>query len=164
MCSSDLWRQGLAIAEVPSVYASAPEERAVLDLYGESLDRSSGELEMRARALTCYYQAHHRRPVPEVCMGTGLSTPRESLQKWLMNQASRGAPLSKTLQSVGIGAVVLHLDTLRASDALLLEQSLQTELGPPLRSNDGGERLLLFALPSSDLLRARETFRRLLDG
>ena len=138
-------RLSWGIAEVPSAYASAPPERAVLDLFGEALDPSSGELEMRSRVLGCYYQSFHHRPITEVCIGTSVQSPREELSRWLM-QHTDDQDLLKKLGEAGIGAVVLHLDTLRPADARVLAQALQAA-GPPVETSDGGEHLQLFALP-----------------
>jgi hypothetical protein len=94
-------------------------------------------------------------------MGTGLTSPRELLQKWLVQQATQKLPLSATLQRVGIGAVVLHLQTLRPADALFLSTALEAEFGPPRISADGGEDLRLYPVPSGSTDHAREMVRSL---
>lgn len=149
------------IATVPSAYASAPEGRAVLDIYGESLDASSGELEMRARALGCYYQSVHRRPIAEVCIGTGIQSPREKLSRFLMRGLGQNPEGTiHALEAVGIGAIALHLDTLRPADALVLETGLSGVLGTPAESQDGGEHLLLFGLTATE----EGNFRKGMEG
>lgn len=158
------------IAGVPSAYLSAPPDRAVLDIYGEALDPTSGELEMRARALSCYYQSLHHRPIPEVCIGTGIQSPREVLSRWLVRELSRADQKSgstlKILEETGIGSVALHLDTLRPADAKILENGLRSLLGPPVaETKDAGERLQIFSLSSTqyDVLKARQWMKGL-DG
>jgi hypothetical protein len=147
-------RLARGIAEVPSAYLSVPAERAVLDVYGETLDPSSGEMEMRSRILGCYYQGVHHRPIPEVCIGTGIRSPREGVSRWLMGALSAAGAdpkaIVKTLGDAGIGAVALHLDTLRPADAEILKAGLGSVLGPPVaETKDGGERLQIFSLTTT---------------
>jgi hypothetical protein len=158
------------IATVPSGYAATPPDRAVLDVFGEALDPSSGELEMRARALGCYYQSVHRRPILEVCMGTAIESPREQLNRWLMRHLSEKDSdrqnIKKVLEEAGVGAVAIHTDTLRAADAKILSEGLEEMLGAPVsETKDGGERLQIFSLSSAqdDVLRFRKRMKDL-DG
>ena len=159
-------RQAQGIAGLPSAYLAAPETGAVLDLFGEALDPSSGELEMRARALGCYYQSQHHRPIPEVCIGTAIQSPREFLSRRLMRQLSAGDPKSmlNQLESVGIGSIALHLDTLRPADAKILQAGLELVLGPPVaETKDAGERLQIFSLSSvhNDVFQYRQNMKSL---
>lgn len=150
------------VAATPSAYGAAPEDRAVLDLYGEAFDRSSGELEMWARNLACYHQAWHGRPIFEVCIGTSVESPRELAGRWvgmaLLAAETAGDPdlaldrVRSRLQDLGVGAVALHPDFFRPSDARALARSLEALLGAPLaESRDGGEHLLVYgvAAPSA---------------
>jgi hypothetical protein len=144
-------RQGWGIASLPSAYRALPDDRPVLEVYGEVLDPSSGEMEMRVRALGCYDQTLHGKPIPEVCIGTALQSPREIMDRWLMRQLSEKdvdpAAVVGVLEKGGVGAVALHLDTLRPSDAKFLFDRLEGALGPPLsESKDAGERLQIFSL------------------
>ena len=151
------WRLSSPVAGVPSVYASAPEGRAVLDLWAQPADGSSGEMEMWARNLTCYYAGQHQRPTPEVCIGTGVRSPREVLDAWLTQKvlaaadpatdtASRAAV--KTLGDMGFGAVALHPDLYRPADAVLLQSAFSALFGPPVESTDAGEHVVLYTVPA----------------
>lgn len=143
-------RQAVALATTPSAYAAAPKDRATLDLYGAVLGRSSNEMEMRARVLSCYYQAHHRRPIFEVCIGTETSSPREALSGWLIAAllGERSAEeVIRTLQDVGAGAVALHTDTFRPGDLAGLQQALSRLFGLPATSTDGGDPLEVYRVP-----------------
>lgn len=148
------FRQQQAPSKIPSVYAEIPEGMAVLDLYGEVLGPSSGDWKMRLRALGCYYQSQHRRPSAELCIGTGISSPRERLAQWFVAKItdSTESPqaLLKKISATGIGAIILHLDTLRPGDVQVLEEKIGGVLGAPFaESKDGGERLEVFTLSSA---------------
>ncbi len=146
------WRLRTQIGGVPSAYASAPPDRAVLDLWARPLDRSSGEVEMWSRALTCYYQAFHARPVLEVCLGTDIDSPREIVDHWLGGQLLGPAPdlaaIADRIGALGVGAVVLHADVYRPGDRDLLVTALTATFGPvEADTQDGGERVLLWVVP-----------------
>jgi hypothetical protein len=158
------------VAEVPSAYASAPEGGAVLDLYPEAFDRDALELELHARALGCFYAAHHGRPTLDACIRTSADSPREVVQAWLWprlyaaDSASREDTTAR-LAELGIGAVVLHELYFRTTDRAALEAGLEAVLGPrAARSADGGEPLSLWSVPGavSDPARARGAYAELL--
>ena len=149
------------IAQVPSAYALAPGDKTVLDLFGAAFDRSSGEVEMWARNLSCYYQATHGRPIFEVCIGTSIDSPRELVDRWLAMrlmqfQDEGGAAVgpqrvADRLAELDVGAVVLHGDFYRPNDRDAVEAGLRRVLGPPLgESWDGGEHVLVFAVSGRD--------------
>ena len=145
-------RQAVAIATSPSAYLAAPEDRAVLDLYGMVLGRSSNEMEMRARVLSCYYQAHHRLPIFEVCIGTETRSPRGRLSEWLVAQllgsTVDNAYALRGLQDVGAGSIALHTATFRPGDLSGLQQALALLVGTPAAtSTDGGDPLELYIIP-----------------
>lgn len=135
-------------AAAPSAYAAAPLDRPLLDLYGRPVDRSGGELEMWARNLGCYYQARHRRPILEVCIGTAVQSPREHVQRYLLRRLGDPAAV-QTLTALGLGAVAVHADTFRPGDLDWLASALAARLGEPAESADGGERLLLWVVPAT---------------
>jgi hypothetical protein len=146
------WRLRSQIGTVPSAYAAAPEGRAVLDLWARPLDRSSGEAEMWARALTCYYQAFHARPVLEVCMGTNVDSPREAVDSWLGTRLLATQPdtavIAGYMGRLGVGAIVLHADVYRPADRDVLAAALTTTFGPAAAdTRDGGEHVLLWVVP-----------------
>lgn len=140
------WRLRAQAGGVPSAYTSG--EGAVLDLWPRAADRSSGELELWARALGCYYQAFHRRPTLEVCLGTSVDSPRERVDRWLTKGLLRGdTGLVEGLQALGIGAVVLHAGLYRAGDREALAAALTERLGEATRSTDGGESVWAWSVP-----------------
>ncbi len=148
------WRTSVAVAGLPSAYNAAPAGQAVLDLWAQPADHSSGDIAMWSRNLTCYYAGLHHRPTPEVCIGTGVRSPREVLDGWLTQHvladpADQGA--AWTLTQLGIGAVAVHLDLYREGDAASLRQGLETLLGPPLaESTDAGDHLVVYGVPAGD--------------
>lgn len=135
-------------AAAPSAYAAAPADRPVLDLFGRPVDHSGGEVEMWARNLGCYYQVHHRRPLLEVCIGTAVDSPREVAQRFLFRRLDRPDAYQR-LAELGVGALAVHLDFFTAADGAYLEAALTRALGPPVASDDGGERLLVYVLPAT---------------
>ncbi|MDP2314492.1 MAG: hypothetical protein Q8P41_16435 [Pseudomonadota bacterium] len=146
------WRLRSQIGTIPSAYASAPEGRAILDLWARPLDRSSGELEMWSRALTCYYQAFHARPVLEVCMGTNIDSPREIVDRWLggrlLAPGTDAGWLAERIGSLGVGAIALHADVYRPADRDVLIDALTATFGAVVAdTDDGGERILLWVVP-----------------
>lgn len=148
------FRQQQMVAEIPSVYSKLSSDVVVLDIYGEVIGPTSGDWKMRLRGLGCYYQGSHQRRLPELCIGTAISSPRERLSQWFVAQATDSAGLDQQdqqrLTSWGIGAIVLHLDSLRPADVRALQEKLLEALGPPFaESKDGGERLEVFTLSSA---------------
>ena len=145
------WRLAAPIGEVPSAYAAiAPG--AVLDLWAEPADRSSGELEMWSRNLTCWYAGVHGHATPEVCIGTGVKSPREVLGAWLTHRllAGNATNVPATLSAMGFSGVALHVDLFRPADADILQQALTSALGVPLAtSTDGGETVVAYAVPAA---------------
>ena len=162
------WRLGAPPAAIPSAYDAAPEGLAVLDLYGRPADRSGGEMELWARALSCYYQTGHRRPILEVCLGTGVESPRELTDRWLARQLLGGdvaATAAGDLGALGVGAVAVHADFYRPGDLAALETALEQLLGPPVaESADGGERVVLYAVPSGPAGTMETAWRRVRAG
>jgi hypothetical protein len=147
------WRLRSQIATVPSAYDAAPEGRAVLDLYAPSLDRSGVEVEMWSRVLSCYYQAHHQRPILEVCIGTQINSPREVVSDWLslrLLSADEDMDADRSLlAALGVGAVALHADLYRPSDRRAMIAALTRMLGEPAAdTTDGGEHVVLFTVPA----------------
>lgn len=145
------WRLGTPTAAVPSAYAAAPQGEAILDLYGRPADRSGGEMELWARALSCYYQTGHHRPILEVCLGTGVESPRELADRWLVRQLLGGTveeTAAGDLGALGVGAVAVHVETYRPADLVALQEALVGLLGAPLAtSEDGGETVVLYRVP-----------------
>ncbi len=142
------------VADTPSAYASAPAGQPVLDCYGRALDGSSGELEMWTRNLSCYYQAHHQRPVLELCVRTEVQSPREALDAALGDgllaladgdPRARPERLRSQLVEAGVGAVALHADFYAPTDRARMLAGLEQLLAPPLAETwEGGLRVVVF--------------------
>lgn len=142
------WRLREVVAAMPDAYQKAPSGRAILDLFGRSVHHS-GELEMWAQNLACYYQAFHQRPILDVCLGTMITSPRHVVDHWLtrsvMTEPMEG--VGRQLGELGIGTVALHADWYRPVDLLALQKGLRTSLGEPVaESYDGGEHLLVWVV------------------
>ncbi len=162
------WRLGAQPAEIPGAYAAIPAGRAVLDLYGRPADRSGGEMELWARALSCYYQTRHRHPVLEVCLGTGVESPREVTDRWLVRQVMGGEVDPRAagdLGALGVGAVAVHVDFYRPGDLIALTAALEDLLGPPVgESRDGGEHVVVYAVPAGSSGTMEAAWRRVAEG
>jgi hypothetical protein len=136
----------------PEVYEMVPPDRAVLDLMPEFLPLQS-DLALYTNNLGCAHQASHRRALASRCLGTTVGTgPRAVIGGWLSDavlaEAPDGAAIVSELQAMGFGAVVMHPDLFSRGDRLALAQGLEATLGPPaVISTDGGEHLVMYALP-----------------
>ncbi len=162
-------RTGRVPVAVPSAYAAAPAEGAVLEL----LPRYAGmavDLEIHWNNLTCSYQAAHRRPVTNRCLGTRLySGPRVRIGEWVTDAALRGADpaaVREGLAALGVGAVAVHPDLLAPTERDALVAGLEEILGPPVaRSTDAGDAVTLFAVsaPSTDATARRARYRSMFE-
>jgi hypothetical protein len=153
-----------ALATTPDAYFRAPEEQAILDLFGEMIGSSSGELLMRARGISCFYQAAHQRPILDVCIGTRTTSPREQVSRWLIPVLLKNPDptVATRLASIGIGAVALHMDSLRPEDRMGLQHGLSEALGDVfITSYNGGEAISLYrvGLPVPDLKQQQSNMR-----
>jgi len=141
------------VATVPSAYAHAPAERAVLDLFAGAADGSSVEVELWVRALGCFYQAQHARPILEVCIGTDVESPRERVARWwmagLLDSRAEPSAAATRLERLGVGAVALHADGFRPADRAALVAAMTTLWGAPHESTDGGAHVLLWVVPGT---------------
>ena len=141
------------LATVPSAYTHAPEGRPVLDLFAPAVDGSSVEVELWVRALGCYYQSVHARPILEVCIGTDVDSPRERVGRWLMaglmDARADQAVLATRVGHLGLGAVALHADGFRAGDRQVLVNAMTALWGAPFQSDDGGAGVLLWVMPAA---------------
>jgi hypothetical protein len=77
-------------------------------------------------------------------------------------EAVDGAAIVSELQALGFGAVVMHPDLYSRVDRASLVQGLEAALGPPaVISTDGGEHLVMYALPGDgpvDLAEAQSRY------
>lgn len=148
---------------VPSAYDAAPVGRPVLDLWSMPSDRSQTELELWARALSCYYQGHHGRPILELCIGTQVDSPRELVGAWFTEALFVDHPVHGTIldraQGLGLGAIAVHADLYRPADLAVLVDGLTQAFGlPTAESHDGGETVLLFTVPAGGTPTPEDTY------
>ena len=150
----------------PEVYERVSPERAVLDLMPDFLPLQS-DMALYVNNLGCAHQASHRRALASRCLGTTIGTgPRAVVGGWLsdavLSEEVDGAAISRTLESLGFGAVVMHPDLYSRGDRDALAMGLQAALGPPaIVSTDGGEHLVMYALPGEgpvDMAEARSRY------
>jgi hypothetical protein len=150
----------------PVVYEMVPPDRAVLDLIPEFLPMQS-DLALYVNNLGCSHQGAHRRALASRCLGTTLGTgPRAVVGSWLsesvLGEAVDGAAVVSELEALGFGAVVMHPDLYSPGDRASLVQGLEAALGPPaVISTDGGEHLVMYALPGDgpvDLAEAQSRY------
>lgn len=145
-------RTGRVPVAVPSAYGAAPARGAVLEV----LPRYTGmavDLEIYWNNLTCSYQAAHRRPVTNRCLGTRLySGPRVRIGEWLADAALEGGAdeVPDTLAALGVSAVAVHPDLFASTERDALMAGLERLLGPPAaRSDDAGDPVTLFVVPGA---------------
>jgi hypothetical protein len=136
--------------ESPSAYRAAPEGWAVLELF-PLYEGAVEELELYFNNLTCAYQADHRRPLLNRCLGTTLrSGPRWEVSGWLIDAALRGdppGPLQQRLVELGVGAVALHPGLFPGASRDELIEDFEALFGPPVAtSTDAGDWVMLYAL------------------
>ena len=153
----------------PEVYEMVSPERAVLDLMPDFLPLQS-DLALYTNNLGCAHQASHRRALASRCLGTTVGTgPRAVVGGWLsqavLSPQPDGAEIVQTLTDMGFGAVVMHPDLYSRGDRQSLQSGLEQVLGPPaVISTDGGEHLVMYALPGDgpvDLAMAQSRYGEL---
>ena len=142
-------RTRVALGEVPSAYQAAPQDAPILDVFGRISGGEGEELSAWIRSYTCYYQAHHHRPIYETCVATEVRSPRQrldaELKRLLLNPNAGPAAAADLLRQEGAGAVAVHADFLLPTDSADLLRLMTEALGPPTAdSSDGGERVVLF--------------------
>lgn len=139
------WRQRGETAQAPSAYAG---EGAVFDLYPESPDPTD-EWNQRLSAYACFYQSRHGRPIADDCVAPSWSqNPRSSKQAALTEALLAGGDAQGLLRSWRFEAVALHPDLFTPGDSARLQAALLTIDPSPAESVDGGEHLLVYALPT----------------
>jgi len=142
-------RARVALGEVPSAYLAAPLDAPILDVFGRSAGGEDEELAAWARSYSCYYQAHHHRPIYETCLATEVRSNRQrletELQRLLLNPNAGHGAAADLLSREGAGAIAVHADFLLPTDRAALLRLLTEALGPPTAdTSDGGERIVLF--------------------
>jgi hypothetical protein len=135
----------------PSIYAHAPGERAVLDLF-PTFGTFKADLSLFTNNLTCAYQADHGRVIANQCLGTTLGVgPRAVLGKWMGDRLMAEQGMDKVvlgLSEMGFGAVVVHPDTFsRAVRKTIITEMGQAFGAPIATTRDGGEYLVMYEVP-----------------
>ena len=146
------------VAHPPSALLQAPEG-PLLDLFAPSPGRHV-DLELWAADRACAWQVWHQQTILARCLDTDTrSDPRAKVSRWLHGALLSGAPAAPTarqLAALGVASVAVHPDTYTGPGAARVLQGLQRVLGPPQASStDGGERIVLFAVPDPEPDRAR---------
>lgn len=150
-------RQLASPAHTPSAYLA--HQGPVLDLWPIQSGPAPAWT-LWTTNLGCYHQAHHGRPIADLCLvSPGVDSPRLLLQAAVIDRVLSGdadavAPLLKRL---GFGSVVLHTDVFAPQDAGALERGLAAALdSSPVISTDGGERLVAFSVPGATTVSVAE--------
>lgn len=146
----------------PSAYASAPQGRAVLDLWPRFFGRNDVH-ETRLTRRSIGYSAMHGRPVFSNALNvSNAEDGRAPVGDWLLTRArsERQADDPQTraeLQALGVGAVAVHMDLFTASQQAELSAGLERLFGPTTaRSSDHGERIWLWTVSEAPLQGSRE--------
>ncbi len=149
----------------PEVYELVSADRAVLDLMPDFLPLQS-DLALYTNNLGCAHQASHRRALASRCLGTTVGTgPREVVGSWLsdavLSEQADGAAIVEELEALGFGAVVMHPDLYSRGDRVSMAEGLAAALGPPaVVSKDGGEHLVMYAVPGRSPVDRAEAQKR----
>ncbi len=146
----------------PTAYASAPQGRAVLDLWPRYFGRNDvHETRLSRRAVG--YSAFHKRPVFSNALNvSNVEDGRAPMSDWLLDRASEGRAAQDDqtraeLEALGVGAVAVHMDLFTATQQAELSAGLDRLFGPPTaRSSDHGERIWLWTVSEAPLAGARE--------
>lgn len=144
-------RSGRVPTAAPSAYLAAPADRAIIELFPRYSGMST-DLELYWSNLTCSYQAAHRRPIANRCLGAVLhSGPRVVLGEWITGAVLGPAPrpdVGAQLGALGFGAVAVHPALFAPADRDALLEGLRDALGEPLAaSDDAGDPVVLFGVP-----------------
>ena len=138
--------------EAPQAYRTVPAQGALLTLTPQFVG-----LGLRTELLVldgdCAWQHVHGRPVVHRCLDTARqSGPLWAASSWLRGALLQGAPgaeVAQGLAALGIGSVSWRPDLFAHGDRALIGQGLRAALGEPVgESRNGGEHVLLFAVPS----------------
>jgi hypothetical protein len=136
--------------DVPSVYALAPSDRAILEL-GPQFGSFGTDLSLLTNNLGCANQSSHGRPVANQCLGTTVGSGTRSLNRWLnaaVYQRSLLRDVPQALGEMGFGAIVVRPDLYAEQDRRAVIGVLTQVLGEPLgQSTDAGEYLVMFQVP-----------------
>jgi hypothetical protein len=139
------------VVPLPDAYLAAPEGRPLLDVFAPPADGANVEAEMWVRAIGCYHQAQHGRPILEVCIGTDVESPREreadALLEALLARAPDPAGAGARLRSLGVGAVALHADGFRPGEHATLVATMTDLWGTPATSGTGDRALHVWTIP-----------------
>ena len=147
--------------DTPTIYAAAPTDRAILEIYPR-FSGSNLDWELYINDLCCSYQREHQRPLLNLCVETAIHQgPRWVVANWLINAALDATPAEPTteaapkqqnavatLSELGIGAVVVHPDLFNTEHRTPLLDWLSNTLGPPTATDtQNGEFVVLYSVP-----------------
>ena len=141
-------RQQRMVTGVPSAYAA--HTGPVLDLWPEDASPAPAWT-LWTTNLGCYYQAHHGRPVADLCIvSPGVDSPRLTLQRWVLDHwlSGRVDETVPVLQELGFGSVAVHVSVMSASDRQRVDVAL-ADWPALVRTTDGGEELVAAAVPDA---------------
>ncbi len=141
-------RQGHLSTVTSSAYAVV--DGPILDLFPEGLD-SGGELESWTTGLACLAQLQHRRPISDDCVATPVDNgPRYQLGRWLTARllSGEGEQAGQALATLGFAGVAVHADLFSRGDLRRMWPGLAGWDPRPVEGRDGGERLIVFRVPT----------------
>jgi hypothetical protein len=143
-------RADTVLTDVPSAYAAARADGALLELLPDFLG-GAHDHELLMNNLTCAYQRVHGHTLLNTCIGVHtIETPRVRVGHWLAGRLLEGrtADLGPRLAALGIGSVAVHPTLYTPGERDQILAGLESALGPPVaRSVDGGDPVVLFHVP-----------------
>ena len=150
ICTGAPFRTQAVPHEAPSIYAQAPPDRAIVELWPE-FGSFGTDLALLTNNLGCAHQSSHQRPMANQCLGTTVGAGTRSLGRWLnaaVYQRSLINEVPQALGEMGFGAVVVRPDLYTEQDRTAVLGVLTQSLGKPTaETTDGGEHLVMFTVP-----------------
>ncbi len=140
------WRQQTRLATAPSAYQQV--DGPLLELLPEG-QNPNGELDNWFNATSCLYQTVHQKPISDDCVMVPIEeNPRWVRSRWVVANLLSGEVEAVHARMVkeGFRGLVLHPDLLFRGDRTRLEAALSTLDAHPVRSTDGGEHIVIYAL------------------
>ncbi len=143
-------RADTVLTDVPSAYAAARPDGALLELMPDFLG-GAHDHELLMNNLTCAYQRAHGHTLLNTCIGVHtIETPRVRVGHWLAGRLLEGrtADLGPRLAALGIGSVAVHPMLYTTGERTQILAGLEDALGAPAaRSVDAGDPVVLFQVP-----------------
>ncbi len=149
-------RTGSTPWEAPSAYQSAPQGRAVLDIWPHFVGFTRDQ-EVRLSRRAVGYAAMHGRPILTDALNVSPVEDRRRpvadwVAAWALSGSNGGGLVQARMDAIGIGAVALHASLFPPEELEILLQGMRNVLGEPAAtSTDQGTTIILWVISSEPL-------------